>query len=194
MSVLVRLVHRVWVRAVDEDLESRRKLNHGGQFGFLKGRDRAMLAVVLLGIQEHTRWVSKSKKKVWLLSRDVKGAYTGMHRDGADWELAKLGLDAGLWRLMRAMDRGLKGRIWVGSLLTESVEYAWGVNQGAGSAPLRWRWFIDKLYCLVEEAGMGVGVTIQDPPNPTKSPKISKHLNKSLKHYFFNIFPPGREL
>ena len=124
------------------------------QFGFIKGRDRAVLAIILLETQEHQRW-TKAGFPAWLLSMDVKSAFPKSWRPAVAYEIAKGGMSDKLWALLRAMERGLRGYVWVQDLKTEEYAYKDGMNQGDPTAPEKWIWFIDPLYPTIRESMEG---------------------------------------
>ena len=63
-----------------------------------------------------------------------------MWRDGAAWNMHKAGITGKVWRVMRAMEKGLKGRIWIGGIKGDIREYEGGINQGACPSPFKWNW------------------------------------------------------
>lgn len=152
LSMLSRFFRKVWVGAAQADLEGKGGVSPAN-FGFVKGRDRFMVVVLLLGTQAHREWLGLSD--LWLLCMDVEGAFTRMWREGAAWKMRQAGLSPKLWRLMRALERGSRGRVWVEGLRGEMRELPGGGAQGAPETPMKWQRFLDDLPEEMAKVGGG---------------------------------------
>jgi hypothetical protein len=85
MAMMAKIMQRIWTQAAEEEV-AELGWEEDRQFGSVKKRDRLMLLVLIDEICCHDEW-NGGKGWIWVLTRDVVGAFTSLWKEGARWDL-----------------------------------------------------------------------------------------------------------
>jgi len=122
--------------------EAGRKLTGPYNFGSVKGRDRHMLIWVVNEVCVEEMEEGGHGGHVLLAAWDADNAYPSLWQDGVDWLMWKAGIRGKFWRVLRNLERGLRGTIRINGHFIDTPVHEDGANQGAVSPPHRWKYLM----------------------------------------------------
>ena len=144
--------------------ESGKLLTGEFNFGSVKGRDRHLSLWVVNTACLWEMYTKEHGGQILTGLWDVKGAYPSIWQDGVDWLMWQAGIRGKLWRVLRKMEKGLRGQIRLNGNFVKMKIHEDGGNQGAVSPPHRWKFLMGAWlkHCL--DKGLGVKVGDVDIP------------------------------
>jgi hypothetical protein len=124
-------------------------------FGGHKHRGREIAIYMIKEISQHEMATGENRgHKLMLKKMDVKGAFPGAFREGADWKMRRMGVTGKIWRMQRLVDEGSYGEIRVNGRSMGRRKNESGLSQGSVSAPRKYKWL---HHDMPDRIGRGMG-------------------------------------
>ena len=155
LSCIGKTYERVLMSRVEQVVETDLPSIDDSQMGFRKGRDAKLH---IFTIQEISEMLGNDLLMVFL---DMAKAFESVYRSFLLMYLHEAGVVGKLWFAVASFyDKNLS-RVWVTNVLSEEIEIAKGIREGAILSPTLWKIFMNVL--LVELQDSYAGITFPDP-------------------------------
>ena len=138
--------------------EPGKKLTGDFNFGSVKGRDRHMLLWLVNASCLWEMCTGGKGGRMILGAWDVDNAFPSMWQDGVDWMMWQAGVRGKMWRVLREMEKRLRGTVRINGHFLDMKVHEDGGNQGSVSAPHRWKYMMGGWFKHCVDKGLGVEV------------------------------------